>query len=152
MQKIKVSIIAGAVCCLALGGSVAGASQVLRTDNGSQETNVRETVEKQGDTWTCTRESVVVSGGESYTLVSQGPCTISELGRAYEKLLPKEGQDPRILEGDLIRTTEELGHYKRLSKEQSELLEKLVEGSDSETEEKVEKLKTRLSGPSRTGR
>lgn len=152
MQKIKVSLIAGAVCCLALGGSVAGASQVLLTGNGAQETSVRETVEKQGDTWTCKRESRITDGDRSYPLISQGPCTVSELGRAYERLQSRGGQDPRVLEADLTRTAEELGHYRRLSKEQSDLLEKLAEGSDSEIKNQVEKLKARLSGPSKTGR
>ncbi|ARU45535.1 hypothetical protein [Corynebacterium silvaticum] len=152
MQKIKLSLIAGAVCCLALGGSVAGASQVLLTDNGAQETDVRETVEKQGDTWTCKRESWITGGDQSYPLISQGPCTVPELGRAYEKLRSWNGQDPRILEADLMNAAELRDHYKKLSEEQSELLDDLTQNGDSSVKQKVERLKSRLSGPSRTGR
>lgn len=151
MQKIKASIIAGAVCCLALGGSVAGASQVLLTGNDVEETHVRETVEKQGDTWTCTREVPVQIDGKTRMLKQSGPCTVWELGRAYEKLQSGGGQDPRVLEADLMRASEERDHYKRLSHDQAKLFEGLV-AHNPEIKDQVERLKARLSGPSVTRR
>lgn len=150
MQKIKASIIAGAVCCLALGGSVAGASQVLRTDIGVQETDIRETVEKQGGIWTCTGEYSVNIDGKDHLVKQSGPCTVWQLGRAYEELQSRSERG-RMLDQDLIYSSERENHYKRLSEDQSKLLEELA-GKNPEIKEKVEKLKSRLSGPSRTGR
>ncbi|AER68471.1 Hypothetical protein Cp106_0367 [Corynebacterium pseudotuberculosis 1/06-A] len=144
MQKIKVSLIAGAVCCLTLGGSVAGASQ-------GRETNVRESVEKLGDTWSCKREWDVTDRGESYPVVFERPCTVSLLGSAYEKLQSSDKQETRRLQADLRDASDERDHYKKLSQDQWELLEKLTK-NDSENKAKVERLKSRLSGLNQTGR
>ncbi|AKP08050.1 Hypothetical protein Cp262_0382 [Corynebacterium pseudotuberculosis] len=152
MQKIKVSLIAGAVCCLTLGGSVAGASQVLLTGDEGRETNVRESVEKLGDTWSCKREWDVTDRGGSYPAVFQRPCTVSLLGSAYEKLQSSGGGlEVRKLQADLKVASDERDHYERLSKDQWDLIEKLTK-DNSTYKAKVEKLKPRLSGPSQTGR
>ncbi|AFM06742.1 hypothetical protein [Corynebacterium pseudotuberculosis] len=151
MQKIKVSLIAGAVCCLTLGGSVAGASQVLLTGDEGRETNVCESVEKLGDTWSCKREWDVTDRGGSYPVVFQRPCTVSLLGSAYEKLRSSDKQETRGLQADLREASAERDHYKKLSQDQWKLLEKLTE-NDSTYKAEVEKLKPRLSGLNQTGR
>ncbi|AFH51299.1 Hypothetical protein Cp267_0391 [Corynebacterium pseudotuberculosis 267] len=151
MQKIKVSLIAGAVCCLTLGGSVAGASQILLTEDGGRETNVRESVEKLGDTWSCKREWDVTDRGGSYPVVFQRPCTVSLLGSAYEKLQSSDKQETRGLRADLREASAERDYYKKLSKDQWDLIEKLAKNDDTYKAE-VEELKPRLSGPSQTGR